>query len=63
MHLLRFLKKHWLSSGDMKFSTAGVMSGEVLGTDGYFTVGGAQWVFCILKRKKMWRNQKSSSCH
>lgn len=33
MHLVRFLKKQWLSSGELKFSTTGEMSGgEVLGT-------------------------------
>lgn len=53
MHLVRFLKKHWLSSGELKFSAAGEMSREVSSRHGYFTVGGAQWVFCILKRKKI----------
>lgn len=31
--LMRFHRKHWLSSGELKFSTAGEMSGEVLSTD------------------------------
>lgn len=33
MHLMRFLKKHWLSSGDLRFSPTGKISGEVSGTD------------------------------
>lgn len=33
MCLVRFLEKHWLSSAELKFPTAGEMSGEVLGTD------------------------------
>lgn len=32
MHLIRFLKKHWLSSGDLRFSPTGEMSGGVSGT-------------------------------
>lgn len=31
MCLIRFLKKLWLSSGDLKFSTVGETSGEVSG--------------------------------
>lgn len=59
MLLVRFLKKHWLSSGDLKFCTAGEHEWRGVGQrHGYFTVGGAQWVFCILKQKKVEKPNK-----
>lgn len=53
MLLVKFLKKHWLSSGDLKFCTAGEHEWRGVGQrHRYFIVGGAQWIFCILKQNK-----------